>query len=245
MLLEILDKDKGSSFIVKLYRDLEEWRRVIPFEAELSVWKEEVYFSTPVKLEFKPKELIHRVQAGHVYYWPPGKAMCLFYGLSEAYTPVAPIGLFIGPLANLRTVESGDKAIVKEHIIYKEYSKIVDELTKRGYLVGTPLSEDSRIIVASKYIGKHRLSFNMYIEDYGYHVETDSIIPYLGDYSSIAILRRLKELLKSTRLLRADVSEDNFIVVTSGVYDLDELWEAMEELERYYPLVLEEIFKTN
>ena len=243
MLLEILDKDKGSSFIVKLYRNLEEWRKAMPFEAELNVWKEEVYFSTPVELEFKPGELVYRVEPGHVYYWPPGKAMCLFYGLSEAYTPVAPIGLLVGPLNSLRIVESGDKATVKEHVVYKEYSGIVDELVKRGYLAGTPLSEDTRIIVASKYIGKHRLSFNIYVEDYGYHVETEGIVPYLGDYSSIAILRRLKELVKATRLLRADISEDNFIVVTSGVYSLDELWEAIEELERYYPLVFEEVFR--
>ncbi len=243
MMIEIVVEDKETSFIVKLCEQVDKWRSAIPFEAELNVWKEEVYFSTPVELKPTKDDLVYKVKPGQVYYWPPGKAICLFYGLTEAYTPVAPIGLFVGPLTSLRIVESGDKARVKEHIIYDEYSSIVKELESKGYLAGTPLSDGSRIITASKNIGKHRLSFNVYVEEYGYHVESDGLLPYLGDFESIKILRKLKELLEGARLLRADVSEENFIVLTSGVYEVEDLWSAIEELEYYYPLILEEVWK--
>ncbi len=238
LIIEVFVVDKKTSFLVKLdEKQVGIWRNVIPFETELNVWKEEVYFSTPVELKLSRDDLVYKVVPGRVYYWPPGKAMCLFYGLTEAYTPVAPIGQYVGPLTSLRTVESGEKAIVKEHRIYDKYADIIQGLEQRGYLVGTPLSDGTRIIVASKNIGRYRLSFNIYIEDYGYHIESDELLPYLGDYNSIRILRYLKELLKDSRLLRADISEDNSIVITSGI-NKEDLWNAIEELEQYYPLLI-------
>jgi len=51
----------------------------IPFESVVNTWGEEIYFSTPVNVQKmeNPREV---VEIGDVGYWPPGKALCLFFG---------------------------------------------------------------------------------------------------------------------------------------------------------------------
>jgi len=50
-----------------------------PFEATSNRWGDEVYFGTPV--EGEPREATaETVAVGAVGYWPPGRALCLFFG---------------------------------------------------------------------------------------------------------------------------------------------------------------------
>lgn len=50
-----------------------------PFEATSNRWGDEVYFGTPVDGE--PREATaETVTLGTVGYWPPGRALCLFFG---------------------------------------------------------------------------------------------------------------------------------------------------------------------
>ena len=48
----------------------------IPFTTTLNVWKEEVYFETPVDFDISGLKDYIRVESGKLYYWPPG---CLLY----------------------------------------------------------------------------------------------------------------------------------------------------------------------
>ena len=50
----------------------------LPFEAAASTWGDEIYFEIPVKVGNEvPQET---VELGDLGYWPPGSAMCIFFG---------------------------------------------------------------------------------------------------------------------------------------------------------------------
>ena len=52
--------------------------KALPIEGKANRWGDEIYFSTPVKAgEENGRE---EVEVGSVAYWPPGKAVCIFFG---------------------------------------------------------------------------------------------------------------------------------------------------------------------
>jgi hypothetical protein len=85
--------------------------RRLPIEGRAALWKEEVYFETPVKMgEEKAKPT---VETGTVAFWPMGSAICVFYGKSQPYSPVNVIGKVTGNLDLFRQVKSGTKIRVE------------------------------------------------------------------------------------------------------------------------------------
>ena len=58
----------------------------LPITGRVQIWGDEIYFSIPVNVE---EELgsQERVQAGTVAYWPPGSALCLFWGPTPISAP--------------------------------------------------------------------------------------------------------------------------------------------------------------
>ncbi len=111
VIVEFIDKNK---------RTREAILKAVPFESEANLWGEEVYFSTPVSVELEePQEV---VKVGDVAYWPPGKAICLFFGLTPISTsideikPASPVNVFgkvVEGLENLRKVKDGEKVRVE------------------------------------------------------------------------------------------------------------------------------------
>jgi hypothetical protein len=80
----------------------------LPFESEAQRWGDEVYFKTPVDAgEEEPQA---DVPSGAVAYWPPGKALCFFFG-QKPYSPVNVVGEVEGDAAVLSGV--GDGAAVR------------------------------------------------------------------------------------------------------------------------------------
>jgi len=79
----------------------------LPIDGRAAVWREEVYFETPVKMgseKAKPK-----VETGEITYWPMGSAICIFYGKSQPYSPVNPIGRVTKGLELFEGVKAGTK----------------------------------------------------------------------------------------------------------------------------------------
>ena len=58
----------------------------LPITGRVQIWGDEIYFSIPLNVE---EELGSQetVQAGTVAYWPPGSALCLFWGPTPITAP--------------------------------------------------------------------------------------------------------------------------------------------------------------
>jgi len=80
--------------------------KALPFEAELEIWKEEVYFEIPVKIP--PENPTPKTSAGDVSYWPNGPAFCIFFGSSQPISPVSTFTRIKGGLEKFRKLKSGD-----------------------------------------------------------------------------------------------------------------------------------------
>jgi len=83
----------------------------LPFEAELEVWKEEVYFEIPVKT---PSENpTPKTTAGDVSYWPDGPAFCIFFGRFQPISAVNTFAKIASGVENFRKLKTGDRITVR------------------------------------------------------------------------------------------------------------------------------------
>lgn len=88
--------------------------KALPFSAVVNTWGEEIYFETPVGA--KPSTDARAEMAiGEVAYWPPGKALCVFFGRTpasigsepRAASPVNPVGRVVGDAGAARKIADG------------------------------------------------------------------------------------------------------------------------------------------
>jgi hypothetical protein len=86
----------------------------LPIKGKANRWGEEIYFSTSISLrEENSKE---EVAVGNLAYWPPGKAICIFFGETpvsqhgepRAYSPVNVFAKIIGDPTIFKKVRDGD-----------------------------------------------------------------------------------------------------------------------------------------
>lgn len=93
--------------------------RAAPFESRVHLWGDEIYFSTPVRVGQEVGSEV--VEKGAVAYWPPGDAICIFFGPTPVsrpgeIRPASPVNVFgrvVGDLERLRRVKSGERVRVE------------------------------------------------------------------------------------------------------------------------------------
>ncbi len=91
----------------------------LPITASASTWGDEIYFTIPVRAELENGKEV--VSLGDIGYWPPGKAMCLFFGKTPVSkgdeirpaSAVTIIGKIEGDLKVLAKVKDGDTITVR------------------------------------------------------------------------------------------------------------------------------------
>lgn len=91
-----------------------------PFDSHAQIWGDEIYFSSPVEADNDAGDAAV-VAVGDVAYWPPGKAVCLFFGPTPASTderpvaasPVTVLGRIVEGLDDCRRVGSGETLTVE------------------------------------------------------------------------------------------------------------------------------------
>lgn len=89
----------------------------LPLESSVSTWGDEIYFSTLVQTSEENAQAV--VSIGDVAYWPPGQAICLFYGptpnsLGDEIRPASPVnvvGSMEGDPTALKKVIPGSKIV--------------------------------------------------------------------------------------------------------------------------------------
>jgi hypothetical protein len=82
----------------------------LPVESRAKRWGDEVYFETPVEAGEEDPQA--EVSSGTVAYWPPGKALCFFFG-QQPYSPVNVVGEVEGDPGVLSAVEDGEAVRVE------------------------------------------------------------------------------------------------------------------------------------
>jgi hypothetical protein len=95
------------------------WEK-LPIEGKANVWGEEIYFAIPVTLEAETTKQL--VDIGDIAYWPPGKAICFFFGPTPAswdreIRPASPVNVFAKIENNaklLKLVRPGEKIRVEK-----------------------------------------------------------------------------------------------------------------------------------
>ena len=86
--------------------------RALPLESELEIWKKEVYFEIPVKIE--PESPTSKTMAGDVSYWPEGPGFCIFFGRSQPISPVNTFARVKSGAENFHRLRTGDRITVRK-----------------------------------------------------------------------------------------------------------------------------------
>ena len=71
----------------------------LPIEGIVNTWGDEIYFPIPIELDINEEKTQREVEIGELAFWPPGKAICIFFGktpISESNKPKAasPVNVF-------------------------------------------------------------------------------------------------------------------------------------------------------
>ena len=92
----------------------------LPFSSRINRWGEEIYFTIPVNAELEPgaRDVVER---GEIAYWPPGRAMAIFFGPTPASQgnecrAAGEVNVFArieGDLSRLSSVSSGAKVSLR------------------------------------------------------------------------------------------------------------------------------------
>ncbi|HCU74094.1 MAG TPA: hypothetical protein DGO43_09800 [Chloroflexi bacterium] len=87
----------------------------LPIERTVNTWGHEFYFDIGIRIE-NSAEASDIVEVGDIAYWPPGSALCIFFGRTpasqgqeiRAASPVTVLGTLIDtPTDKLRRVRTG------------------------------------------------------------------------------------------------------------------------------------------
>ena len=94
---------------------------ILPISSNVNRWGDEIYFSIPLKADIENG--IEEVDIGAVAFWPPGSALCIFFGKTpasqgdkpQAASPVTVIGNIINieVIKELKKVRNGEKIYCK------------------------------------------------------------------------------------------------------------------------------------
>ena len=93
----------------------------LPIEGQVNRWGEEIYFAIPVTLS-EAADARQDMQVGELGYWPPGNALCIFFGPTpasqdeqpRAASNVNPFGMIEGDATTLSAVPQGAKITLSE-----------------------------------------------------------------------------------------------------------------------------------
>lgn len=91
----------------------------LPIRAQASTWGDEVYFEIPVRMGTEKGQAV--VDMGDIGYWAPGRAFCIFFGLTPASrgeeirpaSPVTVVGRVRGDATVFRRVRDGDEVVLE------------------------------------------------------------------------------------------------------------------------------------
>ena len=95
--------------------------KILPLKSTINKWGDEIYFSIPLKTGLEKG--VEVVDVGTAAFWPPGNALCIFFGRTpasvgdkpQAASPVTVLGNVINKksIKDLKNIKDGDEVEVK------------------------------------------------------------------------------------------------------------------------------------
>ena len=93
----------------------------LPIKGKVNTWGDEIYFSTP--LDLNEEQSRAEVEVGSVAYWPPGRAICIFFGKTpaskddkpRAASPVNVFAKILGDVSPLRRVRDNSEINLEQY----------------------------------------------------------------------------------------------------------------------------------
>ncbi|RLG43597.1 MAG: hypothetical protein DRN92_09210 [Thermoproteota archaeon] len=93
--------------------------KALPLEGNANLWGDEIYFSVGLEIELENAK--QDVEVGDIAYWPPGKAVCIFFGPTpvssgekpRAYSPVNVFAKVVGDARIFKKVKEGERMILE------------------------------------------------------------------------------------------------------------------------------------
>ena len=94
----------------------------LPLTSTVNTWGDEIYFTIPVTAGAEDAREL--VGLGDIAYWPPGKAMCIFFGKTPVSrgdeirpaSPVNLIGKVEGDYKLLKKVKDGEEITIRQAV---------------------------------------------------------------------------------------------------------------------------------
>lgn len=89
----------------------------LPFEGMGQTWGDEIYFRIP--LDAQPEDPRPSVEFGDIGYWPPGNALCIFYGPTPAseggeIVPASPVNIVGRMISDVSVLKgTGSPGLIK------------------------------------------------------------------------------------------------------------------------------------
>lgn len=103
-------KKAYAELVDKNPRTLERILEALPVEGIALEWGKEYYFYTDIEIEEENSQT--EMEVGDIAYWPEGKAICIFLGLTpmskDKPVAISPVNLFARLEGNLE-INKGDK----------------------------------------------------------------------------------------------------------------------------------------
>ena len=114
----------GNLTLTATLNDLETANQLwesLPITGSVQIWGDEIYFSIPVNVE-EELDSQETVRTGAVAYWPPGSALCLFWGPTPVSAPgeirpasaVNVVGIIDNDPTLLAQVPAGSEIVVEK-----------------------------------------------------------------------------------------------------------------------------------
>ena len=93
----------------------------LPIKGKVNMRGDEIYFSTP--LDLSEEQSRAEVEVGSVAYWPPGRAICIFFGKTpaskddkpRAASPVNVFAKILGDVSPLRRVRDNSEINLEQY----------------------------------------------------------------------------------------------------------------------------------
>ena len=84
---------------------------LLPLEASPNVWGDEFYFTVPLAMPLDETATV-AVKVGDIGYWPPGKALAIFFGPTPVSTGTDPV-----PASEVNLIGKivGDASLLRHH----------------------------------------------------------------------------------------------------------------------------------